>query len=551
MEAGEKVTDSAVQAWQDWENRFFDAEMAMAVRDVARVNPNAKAKPKRKIKVPISVRACRQGGLTHIRTLDKILTVTIGKGLAYFIPDAEDEYTGLVQDRIPPTLVLHLDEGSPAFCMLWFLIYSKKLRFVGVRDIFHREWNDTRLCLGDSDMWWVVLLTTVVYNLPYGPWESLAWWGKITAAAQDYMTRAGSNSPLFTVLYENICKDMGIVPVDTPEHRDEMFNFMEFSRAFTVKGPQVRLRRWFSWVDAAHQHDQIMHTRLLSLIVLAMVMNIYKDYMDVPLWSVSELKKMKDFADDDEDDGDQECPYLDDHDQAVIDGAENRQVRADEKKLPVTAQDDLKALRLKCKNSIFVALEIMCKDRIQNMVRIIITMIRDVRNEHADNAANCRGPRECKEFYIQAARGKVYSVMHKSSTNLQNTHALTYMGLICDFNVGIPNGIQTEHDLVKEQDDFARCAMTIWINLLKHRGSSMMYHTESWIGKLALICSPLQEDRDRCIRDLHMDFKVLLVMEDKAANNIFLQKMVNCSPFKTTIMKEIVYLLFGPHTKSK
>ena len=60
---------------------------------------------------------------------------------------------------------------------------------------------------------------------------------------------------------------------------------------------------------------------------------------------MSGLKKGMDFADDDEDDGEQGVSYVDDHDEAAIHGAENRQVRADEKKLLVSAQDDLNALR--------------------------------------------------------------------------------------------------------------------------------------------------------------------------------------------------------------
>ena len=59
---GEKVKDEQVEAWQEWENMFFDAEEAMTVRTTAKAKakPNAKAKPKRKANVPVTVKAVRQ-----------------------------------------------------------------------------------------------------------------------------------------------------------------------------------------------------------------------------------------------------------------------------------------------------------------------------------------------------------------------------------------------------------------------------------------------------------------------------------------------------------
>ena len=154
---GEKVKDQQIQAWQEWENRFFDAEEAMVVRQehaVAKAKAKAKAMPKpkiaRKAKVPVTVKAVRQGGYHHIAALDKILYQTLGYGLDQFQRDDSDDWRGLVTDviRLPKTLVLHLDEEGPAYSMCWYLLYKEKLRFMMMRDIYHREWNDIRLALG-------------------------------------------------------------------------------------------------------------------------------------------------------------------------------------------------------------------------------------------------------------------------------------------------------------------------------------------------------------------------------------------------------------------
>ena len=48
--------------------------------------------------------------------------------------------------------------------MTWFMLFVMDLRFVAMRDVFHREWNDVKLAPGDEQVWWVILLITMVFN---------------------------------------------------------------------------------------------------------------------------------------------------------------------------------------------------------------------------------------------------------------------------------------------------------------------------------------------------------------------------------------------------
>ena len=109
-----------------------------------------------------------------MRTLDYLLFLLLGEGLNRFSPSPT---TSPVEDR--PLLVLHLDEGSPGYAMCWYLAYHIKSRVVFVRDILHRVWNDCTLALRQAGLWWVVLLTTVVFNFPFGPWNGAAWWQRL------------------------------------------------------------------------------------------------------------------------------------------------------------------------------------------------------------------------------------------------------------------------------------------------------------------------------------------------------------------------------------
>ena len=90
-----------------------------------------------------------------------------GQGLELYVrsPDAFLP----IQDR--PLLVFSMDQGSVGYSAWWFFSYHLQGRTVLLKDVFHREWNDCKLAIQSSKLWWVVLLTTAAYNLCYGPWD--------------------------------------------------------------------------------------------------------------------------------------------------------------------------------------------------------------------------------------------------------------------------------------------------------------------------------------------------------------------------------------------
>ena len=69
----------------------------------------------------------------------------------------------------------------------------------------------------------------------------------------------------------------------------------------------------------------------------------------------------------------------------------------------------------------------------------------------------------------------------------------------------------------------------------------MMYDCASWPGKLAFGVSLSEVDMDKCIADLHRDFKICVKAQDVAVKRR--------SAFNIFVVKEIVYVLFGPHDK--
>ena len=180
---GEQLSELDSLKWAEWEDSFFDLELALQEDEKAKQPvPQGKRKPKRKTKAPVSVKRVRASAFQHIKALDKTCETMLGEGLTRLQVDYDNEgeetkYDNpLINDeQLPDTLVLHLDEGSSAFAMTWHLSFMIKLLFIPMRDMFRREWKDIRLALGDCRLWCCVLLTTMVFNLPCGPLESSKW----------------------------------------------------------------------------------------------------------------------------------------------------------------------------------------------------------------------------------------------------------------------------------------------------------------------------------------------------------------------------------------
>ena len=145
----------------------------------------------------------------------------------FAVPDGDCTNPLRLQTGFPHALILNLDEGSSGFAMSWFTSFKLKLRFAFIRDPFHREWNDVKGALSDNGVWWCVLLSSMLFNLPFGPWEGGAWWQKSCGAAEAYVARATFASPVFSALYDSICWDQKIKPTGSAEHRRATIRFAE------------------------------------------------------------------------------------------------------------------------------------------------------------------------------------------------------------------------------------------------------------------------------------------------------------------------------------
>ena len=191
-QAAEFVEEADQEAWHLQQAAFFAAP---------KPEPKAQAggrKRKRTIvKGPRVIVKERRASFACLRALDYALLQGTKRGLADFMEDAEGSTGDLCKRSV---LVTFFDEASTNMAMAMWLQYKVRLRMIFIRDVFHREWNDVSLAVKHTGLWWVVLLSSLAFNLPFGPWDGSGWWEQLKEGARDLLANAPHGGPLFDAL---------------------------------------------------------------------------------------------------------------------------------------------------------------------------------------------------------------------------------------------------------------------------------------------------------------------------------------------------------------
>ena len=127
---------------------------------------------------------------------------------------------------------------------------------------------------------------------------------------------------------------------------------------------------------------------------------------------------------------------------------------------------------------------------------------------------------------------------------LADVEKLQFIGL--DTNFGQMNKHHLQHPMVVQQDEHARLAMRFAVHILKARASSMAWHSHGWPGQLVLFASSVPEDRANAWERLHQSFLADLSLKAESTGSAVLRKLMARSPFRSTLMAEVVHVAFSP-----
>ena len=213
---------------------------------------------------------------------------------------------------------------------------------------------------------------------------------------------------------------------------------------------------------------------------------------------------------------------------------------ADEAPPVASGAQYLKGLRSKARNTLFISGSIMAKDRMQALLRMHFAVLEPLFTEHSSEAADIRAPDDTLRHYVRAAQGQYHRTFDLTLLATQRPQKLQSYGLSTDTSTFPPVGSLDDGDPRLESEDFlARPAHDLACAIILRRQSSLAWHSDGWPGLLALFASSDQATREAARALLLEDYRHFEALKLLALGNSFYQRIVNLSPFKTTLVAEI------------
>ena len=226
-----------VDVWQEQLEQYAISEgfFQEVVIEEDPEEPAEGARKRKRKKLKGRVREVRLAAKEHLLAFDQQLQQTCKVGFEDFraINNATNEFGKR------KLLVWFMDQGSSQFALIWWLGYKMGVRGVFVMDVYHREWNDCKLGLIRSNLWWVVSVTMLLYNLAYGPWEGCAFFRQLQDGISTAIECLQPSDPLFVALYPQIATDNGGVPIGTLNDRLKVLLDIQDLDCFGAKGPRA------------------------------------------------------------------------------------------------------------------------------------------------------------------------------------------------------------------------------------------------------------------------------------------------------------------------
>lgn len=166
-----------------------------------------------------------------------------------------------------PCLVSMSDQGPNIIGATNYLQYSQQAPlFLALFDPYHRAWNDMKTALkrAKCSAWKTVLELTLVANLNYGPFGSSAWHWKKKSKLEDFMLTKNASSANWQQYQHLICQERRMFEPTTPEEQHSLFETWRTLDSFNIKGPLIKLMRWFSWFESMSFHaGELWSTKMI------------------------------------------------------------------------------------------------------------------------------------------------------------------------------------------------------------------------------------------------------------------------------------------------
>lgn len=428
----------------------------------------------------VAKRAPRIASLDFLRALDHSLSSFYGIGLQHFLPGNHDR-----------CLTLCLDECGTNWCPVYFLKNHKRLRVEALFDGFHRRANDMDRAISSAGFTMTVMKGHVCNNICYGPWQSGAYYKDLSEAAQDMMGGMDPDDDLLVHFWPLILQDRGLPLAlhDNHASRKEFLEQLSTEHVFEVKGPKSSPSRFFSWNHATKFHDSMWHTQTLVIAYLAIRRGWVNHYSE--LLPSSRLMGNSSLARQSTDPAVVAQPSASEPSPASSSrGAADSVSQVTSKS---GARQAIVKDKQKAKNTLHCVLQYRCDPEFRHETRLVSLLTSPLAVEHNEAFDHMKTTEKAIQYFASMAR---FSWLKPLREVLQAGSCLSALSR-CGFEVSpsVASGLQLDDPLVLDQNALATKAFGFMVNILKHRCSSMMWHSGSFPGMSALLLSENNKDR--------------------------------------------------------
>ena len=163
-----------------------------------------------------------------------------------------------------PVLVSISDQGPMNIPALDMISYKLRSHVVPLFDPFHRAWNDMKSSLRKAKLMRTFYGMSVIFNLNYGPGGTGAWMEKKRHVHRQMLAQMEVNSDFFMSYAEAICKERRWPPAESAHQQQELLDAFRSMETVRVKGPLMKLMRWFSyWTSNEFYKGELWMTKAL------------------------------------------------------------------------------------------------------------------------------------------------------------------------------------------------------------------------------------------------------------------------------------------------
>ena len=316
---------------------------------------------------------------------------------------------------LPPCLTLITDQQSTQMASANFLMYQLGMVMLHLRDPCHRAHNDCTLACKESGVWPVIVCTTVIYNLHFGPWASAAWFGTVKEGMTEMVVNMDPSNRLLGHFWNDILQDADIPTTEGQQHlaKVEFLKTLPDTKPLHNKGEQVALSRWFSWQHAARWWRPVWTVRLIGLIHVCLQRGDLKSARDV--WS-------------------RQAPTLPAPDTEEVACGVASLPESTSKESPAAHEQDLSSLRKSCTNTLMLCIQLLADSNLKFKTNIILELTNPFAKQHADSLNRLKSSKSVVEYYADLAVGQWKTPFAEAIGLLSDSSLLRRCGFTMDLS---------------------------------------------------------------------------------------------------------------------